>query len=49
MKARNWSLDFKNPNGAAAAIHKTPAKLLDEIEDVEEQIRTCINEIKQAL
>ena len=47
IKARNWSLDFKNPNGSAAAEHKTPKELLGEIEDKESKIDRIIIELKK--
>ena len=46
IKAHNWSLDFKNPNGSVVAEHKTQAELLGEIEEKEAKIREILSEIK---
>lgn len=47
IKAKNWSLDFKNPNALTEAVHKTPKELLVEIEATEQQISEMLEEIKQ--
>lgn len=47
IRARNWSLDFKNPNAPAAAEHKTPKELLADIEEKEKQITKILEEIKR--
>ena len=49
IKARNWSLDFKNPNGHAAAEHKTPKQLLGEIDGKENQIAGIISDMRTSL
>lgn len=46
IKARNYNLDFKNPNGPAAVAHKTPKELLEEIGENENQILKLINVLK---
>lgn len=46
IRAHNWSLDFKNPNGAAEAEHKTPAELVKEIEEKEKQILNLLQSIE---
>jgi len=45
IKARNYNLDFKNPNGPAAAAHKTPKQLLGEIEEREKNIMSLLGGI----
>ena len=37
-RMQTWNLDFKNPNGPAAAEHKTPKQLLGEIKIQEVEI-----------
>lgn len=49
IKARNYNLDFKNPNAPAAAEHKTPKQLLEEIERKERQIADMISHITQLI
>lgn len=45
IKARNYNLDFKNPNGPIAAEHKTPKELLGEIGKKEKEIDRIVYEI----
>lgn len=49
IRARGWSLDFKNPNGPAAEEHKTPQEVLVELEGVEKQISALLVEIKKEI
>lgn len=49
IRANNWSLDFKNPNGQADEAHKTPAELLSEIEKIEKNVQICIGDIRGTL
>ena len=49
IKARNWSLDFKNPNAPAAAEHKTPKELLGDIEEREKDILNVLKEMKSSI
>lgn len=49
IRAKDWSLDFKNPNGSAVVQHKTPAELLTEIDNVEKQIAALFKEMKKGL
>ena len=49
IRARNYNLDFKNPNGAAAAEHKTPAVLVGEIEGKEKEIAALLEQVKASL
>ncbi len=44
--ARNYNLDFKNPNGPAAVTHKTPKQLLGEIEKRGEEIALILRQIE---
>ena len=43
------NLDFKNPNGPAAAEHKTPAALLEDIEEKEGQITDLLSDFRKML
>ena len=43
--AKNYNLDFKNPNGGAAAEHKTPKGLLKEIAESDEKIKILVQEL----
>lgn len=47
IRAKGWSLDFKNPNNQTAEEHETPSGLLSEIEDTENQINTIIQDIRE--
>jgi len=49
IRERNYNLDFKNPNGKAAAIHKSPEELVKEIEGKEKAIESALNGIKKLL
>lgn len=49
IRTRNFNLDFKNPNGAGAAEHKTPGELVGEIEGMEKQISVLLKEIKKEI
>lgn len=47
IKAKNWSLDFKNPAAVSSAAHKSPADLLAEIEATEHKISVLLGEMKK--
>lgn len=47
IKARNYNLDFKNPNGPVTAERKTPKELLREIEQVEKTIAAFLVEVRK--
>jgi type I restriction enzyme M protein len=49
IRARNFNLDFKNPNGTGAAEHKTPGELVGEIEGMEKQISALLGEVKKGI
>lgn len=49
IKARNWSLDFKNPAVVSKAMHKLPADLLTEIEETEKQVSKLVQEMKKGV
>jgi len=49
IRARNYNLDFKNPNGPAAAAHKTPKQLLGEIEATEKEITVLLGEAREEI
>ncbi|MEK7619467.1 MAG: class I SAM-dependent DNA methyltransferase [Patescibacteria group bacterium] len=50
IRARNWSLDFKNPNSQVTEEHKTPKELLGEIEEKERQILMLLeNVVKEGI
>ena len=49
IQERNYNLDFKNPNGKSAAVHKFPAELVREIEEKEGQIAKILENIKKEL
>ena len=49
IQERNYNLDFKNPNGKSAAIHKFPEELLTDITEKENEIGKIIVEIKESL
>jgi len=46
IQERNYNLDFKNPNGKSAAVHKSPEELVREIEGKEGEIAQILKEIK---
>jgi type I restriction enzyme M protein len=46
IKKRDYNLDFKNPNGPAAAEHKTPKQLLGEIEKSQKAINNLLTDLK---
>ena len=46
IQERNYNLDFKNPNGKSAAIHKSPVELVREIEEKELKIMNILKEMK---
>ena len=48
IEARNYNLDFKNPNGRAGVIHKSPEELVGEIEEKEREIAAILDDIKLA-
>ncbi len=49
IRERNWSLDFKNPNGQVVEEHKTPKEILGDIEDKEKEISKLLNEMRQEI
>ena len=49
IQERNYNLDFKNPNGKADIVHKSPEELLGGITEKENEIGKIIVEIKKAL
>ncbi|MDP3051920.1 MAG: class I SAM-dependent DNA methyltransferase [bacterium] len=49
IEARNYNLDFKNPNGKADLAHKPPAELLDDIVKKENEIGKILADIKRVL
>ena len=49
IQERNYNLDFKNPNGKSAAVHKSPEELVKEIEGKEDKIFGIIKDIKSSL
>jgi len=49
IEARNYNLDFKNPNGRAGIIHKSPEELVGEIEEKEKVINFILSGIKKML
>ena len=49
IKARNWSLDSKNPNAPATAEHKTLAQLLGEIQEKEKEMAKVLGEIQKKI
>jgi len=49
IEARNYNLDFKNPNGRAGVVHKSPEELVGEIERKERGIAAILGDIKLAL
>ena len=49
IQERNYNLDFKNPNGKSATVHKSPEELVREIEGKEEKIADILGEIKKGL
>lgn len=46
IQERNYNLDFKNPNGKSAAVHKSPEELVREIEGKEKKISNILLEIR---
>ena len=49
IQERNYNLDFKNPNGKTAAVHKSPEELVREIEGKEGKIVEILGEIKKQI
>ena len=49
IQERNYNLDFKNPNGKSAIVHKFPEELAGEIEEKERVITELLLQIKQEL
>jgi len=49
IQERNYNLDFKNPNGKADVVHKSPEELLAEIVKKEGEIFGIIKDIKSSL
>lgn len=49
IHARNWSLDFKNPNGHAEEDHKTSAEILAQIEVTEKEISKLVGDMKREI
>jgi type I restriction enzyme M protein len=49
IRARNYNLDFKNPNGAGTKEQETPKVVLSEIQKFEKQIQSILDEIKKGL
>ena len=49
IQERNYNMDFKNPNGKSATVHKSPEELVREIEGKEEKIADILGEIKKGL
>ena len=49
IQERNYNMDFKNPNGKAAAVHKSPEELVKEIEGKEARIAEMLGEIKKEI
>jgi len=49
IQERNYNMDFKNPNGKSATVHKSPEELVREIEEKEEKIADILGEIKKGL
>ncbi|MDP3935303.1 MAG: class I SAM-dependent DNA methyltransferase [Candidatus Giovannonibacteria bacterium] len=49
IRERNYNLDFKNPNGKAGVIHKSPTELVREIEGKELEILKLLAEIPKSL
>ena len=45
IQERNYNLDFENPNGKSATVHKSPEELVKEIEGKEEKIKEVLEEI----
>ncbi|MBI4224972.1 MAG: SAM-dependent DNA methyltransferase [Candidatus Sungbacteria bacterium] len=49
IQERNYNLDFKNPNGKGAVVHKSPGDLVADIERKEKAIIAIIKTIKAEL
>jgi len=49
IQERNYNLDFKNPNGKSAIVHKSPEELVKEIEEKERVITELLLQIRQEL
>jgi type I restriction enzyme M protein len=47
IKAHNWSLDCKNPNGPVAAEHKMPKQLLEGIKNRERVIESLLENLRE--
>ena len=46
IRARNYNLDFKNPNGPAAAEYKTLKVLLEQIKKTEKDVTKLLDELQ---
>ncbi len=49
IQERNYNLDFKNPNGNAAVVHKSPKEVLENIAGAEKEIAKILEKIKDQL
>lgn len=49
MKAKNYNLSAKNPNGKGDIEHKSPEQILKSIERDEVDIQKLISEIKNII
>ena len=47
IQERNYNLDFKNPNGKSAIVHKSPEEFLDVIQEKETEISKIVWEIRK--
>jgi len=47
--AKNYNLDFKNPNGGSKVEHRDPEEIIADIESAEKQITKLLGEIKKEL
>jgi len=49
MKAKNYDLSAKNPNGRGDIEHKSPEQILKSIETKEDEIKKIISEMKNTI
>ncbi|MBI4155722.1 MAG: hypothetical protein HY507_00630 [Candidatus Zambryskibacteria bacterium] len=49
IQERNYNLNFKNPNGKSAAVHKSPEELVGKIEGKERKITEILGEIRKQI
>lgn len=49
IEARNYNLDFKNPNGNSKTAHKDPKEILENIAAAEKQIVEILGEISKEI